>query len=129
MTSNSQILTAFNNHFEEFVDDIETAFPNDMEIATAANALKKLRKANPRLILMIFKEHVLGPYGDKIMEGDLSYFIDKDYTKDVEGSAQAGPILEKIQHIKEPFSNMEDENKEKVLKYMQNLCKLSSLYN
>ncbi len=129
MTSNSQILTAFNNHFVEFVNDIETAFPDDMEIATAVNALNKLRKANPRLIIMIFKEHVLAPYGDKIMEGDLSYFIDKDYTKDVAGSAQAGPILEKIQHIKEPFSKMEDENKEKVLKYMQNLCKLSSLYN
>ena len=45
MTSNTQILTAFNNHFEEFVDDIVRAFPDDIEIAAAANALKKLRKA------------------------------------------------------------------------------------
>ena len=63
------------------------------------------------------------------MEGDLSYFIEKDYTKDVEGSSQAGPILEKIQHIKEPLATMEESEKNKVLKYMQNLCKLSSLYN
>ena len=129
MTSNTQILTAFNNHFVEFVEDIERAWPDDIDIATAANALKKLRKANPRLIVMIFKEHVLAPYGEKIMEGDLSYFIEKDYTKDVEGSAQAGPILEKIQHIKGPFANMEPAEKDKVLQYLQNLCKLSSLYN
>ena len=129
MTSNTQILTAFNNHFVEFVEDIERAWPDDIDIATAANALKKLRKANPRLIVMIFKEHVLAPYGEKIMEGDLSYFIEKDYTKDVEGSAQAGPILEKIQHIKGPFDNMEPAEKDKVLQYLQNLCKLSSLYN
>ena len=38
MTSNTQILTAFNNHFEEFVDDIVRAFPDDIEIAAAANA-------------------------------------------------------------------------------------------
>jgi hypothetical protein len=129
MTSNTQILTAFNNHFEEFVDDIVRAFPDDIEIATAANALKKLRKANPRLIIVIFKEHVLAPYGEKLMAGDLSYFIEKDYTEDVEGSAQAGPILEKIQHIKGPFALMDATEKDKVLKYMQNLCKLSSLYN
>ena len=129
MTSNTQILTAFNNHFEEFVDDIVRAFPDDIEIATAANALKKLRKANPRLIIVIFKEHVLAPYGEKLMAGDLSYFIEKDYTEDVEGSAQAGPILEKIQHIKGPFALMDETEKDKVLKYMQNLCKLSSLYN
>ena len=129
MTSNTQILSAFNNHFEEFVDDIVRAFPDDIEIATAANALKKLRKANPRLIIIIFKEHVLAPYGDKIMNGELSYFIEKDYSEDVEGTAQAGPILEKIQHIKGPFAGMDEADKEKVLKYMQNLCKLSSLYN
>jgi len=129
MTSNTQILTAFNNHFEEFVDDVVRAFPDDIEIATAANALKKLRKANPRLVIMIFKEHVVASYGIKIMEGDLSYFIEKDYTKDVEGTTQAGAILEKIQHIKEPLATMEVSEKNKVLKYMQNLCKLSSLYN
>ena len=129
MTSSIQILTAFNNHFEEFVEDIVRAFPDDIEIATAATALKKLRKANPKLIIMIFKEHVVGPYGTKIIEGDLSYFIQKDYTKDVEGSTQAGPILEKIQHIKEPLTSMQESEKDKVLRYMQNLCKLSSLYN
>ncbi len=129
MTSNTQLLTAFNNHFEEFVDDIVRAFPDDIEIAAAANALKKLRKANPKLIIMIFKEYVLEPYGNKIMEGDLSYFIEKDYSKDVEGSAQAGPILEKIQQIKGPLVGMENKEKAKVLKYMQNLCKLSGLYN
>ena len=129
MTSNTQILSAFNNHFTEFVEDIVRAFPDDVDIATAGNALGKLRKANPRLIIMIFKEHVLAPYGEKINAGDLSYFIEKDYTADVEGSAQAGPILEKIQQIKGPLASMEASEQEKVLKYMQNLCKLSSLYN
>ena len=51
----SQILTAFNNHFIEFVEDVKRVFPDDIEIATAANALSKLRKANPKIILMGFK--------------------------------------------------------------------------
>jgi len=37
----NQYLQAFNNHFEEFIDDVVRVFPDDKEIATASNALKK----------------------------------------------------------------------------------------
>lgn len=123
------ILTAFNNHFEEFLDDIVKSFPDDMEIATAASALGKLRKANPRVIIMTFKKYVKAHYGSQIEEGKLDFFLEKDYTQDVEGSAQANAILDKIDKIKEPIRNMEEEEKAKVLKYLQNLCKLCDLYN
>ena len=123
------ILTAFNNHFEEFLNDVVRVFPDDIDIATAATALGKLRKANPRLVILTFKEHVKAPYGEQISEGNLDFFLEKDYTKDVEGSSQASAILDKIDKIKDPINNMEEEEKAKVLKYMQNLCKLCDLYN
>lgn len=123
------ILTAFNNHFEEFLNDVVRVFPDDIEIATAANALGKLRKANPRLIIMTFKEHVRIPYGSQIEEGNLDFFLEKDYSNDVEGSSQANAILDKIDKIKDPIRNMEETEKAKVLKYIQNLCKLCDLYN
>ena len=123
------ILTAFNNHFEELLEDIVRVFPDDVEIATAANALGKLRKANPRLIIMTFKEYVKNPYGSQIEEGNLDFFLEKDYTSDVEGSSQAGAILDKVDKIKEPIRNMEESEKAKVLTYFQNLCKLSDMYN
>ncbi len=123
------ILTAFNNHFEEFLNDVVRVFPDDMEIATAATALGKLRKANPRLIVMTFKEHVRIPYGSQIEEGNLEFFLNKDYTGDVEGSSQANAILDKIDKIKDPIRNMDETEKAKVLKYIQNLCKLCDLYN
>ena len=123
------ILTAFNNHFEEFLNDVVRVFPYDMEIATAANALGKLRKANPRLIILTFKDHVRKPYGAQIEEGNLEFFLEKDYTSDVEGSSQAGAILDKVDKIKEPIRNMDETEKAKVLHYLQNLCKLCDLYN
>jgi hypothetical protein len=123
------ILTAFNNHFEEFLNDVVRVFPDDIEIATAVTALGKLRKANPRLIILTFKEHVLIPYGSQIEEGNLEFFLNKDYSGDVEGSAQASIILDKIDKIKDPINNMDEIEKAKVLKYIQNLCKLCHLYN
>lgn len=123
------ILSAFNNHFEEFLNDVVRVFPDDMEIATAVTALGKLRKANPRLIILTFKEHVRIPYGSQIEEGNLEFFLNKDYTGDVEGSSQANAILDKIDKIKDPIRNMDEIEKAKVLKYIQNLCKLCDLYN
>lgn len=123
------VLTAFNNHFEELLNDVVRVFPDDMEIATAAKALGKLRKANPRLIILTFKEHVRIPYGSQIAEGNLDFFLEKDYAQDLEGSSQASVILSKIDKIKEPIRNMEPEEKAKVLGYMKNLCQICDLYN
>ena len=124
----SQILTAFNNHFIEFVEDVKRVFPDDIEIATAANALSKLRKANPKIILTGFKSYVSGPYQKEIEAGELNFFLKKDYTKDVGGDS-ASIILEKIDTLRKPIAEMNKEDQKKVIKYLQNLTKLVNIYN
>ena len=47
----SQILKGFNEHFTEFVEDIERVFPDDNDIATVKAAFVQMRKANPKLII------------------------------------------------------------------------------
>jgi len=126
---NRQILTAFNNHFLEFVDDVKRVFPNDTDIATVQNGFIKMRKANPKLIIMTFKEHVYDPYHKEIELGNLDFFISKDYVKDVKDLGNNNVILEKINYLKEPIKIMNKEDQDKVVKYMQNLCKLCNLYN
>jgi len=123
------ILTAFNNHFLEFVEDVKTVFPDDMDIATIHTAFTKMRKANPKLILMTFKEHVYDPYHKEINEGNLDYFINKDYVSDLKNVGNGGIILEKINYLKKPIKEMNKADQDKVVKYMQNLCKLCKLYN
>ena len=124
----SQILSAFNNHFTEFVDDIRRVFPDDVDIATAANALAKLRKANPKIIIMAFKQYVSLPYKKEIEAGELNFFISKDYSQDV-GGESASLILSKIDLLRKPVSEMNDSEQKKVIKYIQNLTKLADMYN
>ena len=123
------ILTTFNNHFFEFVEDIQQVFPDDIDIKTIHNVLSKMRKANPRLILMTFREHIYKPYHREIEIGNLDYFINKDYDNDLKNIGNGGVILEKINHLKRPIKEMNKEEKDKVIKYIQNLCKLCNLYN
>ena len=124
-----QILTAFNDHFMEFVDDVQLVFPENNDIATVKTSLETFRKANPRLMLLAFKDYVIGRYRNEIASGNLSFFIDKDYKQDVTGVGSAKLILEKIDCLREPIRNMKDEDQKKVIKYMQNLIKLSDMYN
>lgn len=124
----SQFLTAFNNHFSEFVEDIKRVFPEDVDIATAANALAQLRKANPKMIILVYKQYVSNPYRKEIQEGDISFFINKDYSSDIGGDS-ASLILEKIDLLRRPISDMTKEEQQKVVKYLQNLTKLADMYN
>ena len=71
----AQILSAFNDHFMQFVQDIQLVFPDNSDIATVSLALGKLRKANPRLLIMSFKEHVVSGYRMEIEKGDINFFI------------------------------------------------------
>ena len=48
-------LTAFNNQFLEFVEDILRLFPNDKDLITTKNSLLLMKKMNPRLIATNFK--------------------------------------------------------------------------
>jgi len=120
----NQYLQAFNNHFEEFIDDVVRVFPDDKEIATASNALKKMRKVNPKLIINVFIEYIQIPYGSQIMNNNIKFFLEKDYSDNL-----SNEILSKVNSIKGPIADMDVEEQTKVIKYLQNLCKLCELYN
>ena len=125
----SQYVQAFNDQFEELLEAIAMVFPNDSEISSASRGLKQLRKINPKIIVKVFYEYVDKPYGSYIHDNNLKFFLEKDYKKDVSKSMFGTEILSKIEVIKNPIANMSPEQQSVILKYFQNLCKLTTLYN
>ncbi len=123
----SNILAAFNDHFLEFLNDIQGVFPEDPDILTAKNALTAIRKANPKMIVKIWRAFIAEKYRDQILAGNIAFFIDKDYGSDVSTAQNSDKIMESINRLREPIRNMGPENQAKVMKYIQNLTKLSEL--
>jgi len=123
----SNILTAFNDHFIEFVNDIHMVFPEDVDILSAKNALIAIRKANPKLIVKIWKKFIVEKYKQEILLGNIDFFINKDYSGDVAVSQHSDQIMVSINRLREPIKNMSSDNQNKVLKYIQNLTKLAEL--
>jgi len=123
----NNILTAFNDHFMEFINDVQAVFPDDPDILSAKNALMMIRKANPKMIVKIWKTFIADKYKNQIESNDISFFLEKDYSSDVSKSNNSDKIMESINRLREPIRNMGPDNQSKVMKYIQNLTKLSEL--
>ena len=126
------LLTAFNDHFMEFVNDIHEVFPDDVDILSAKNSFSMVRKMNPKLLIKSWDSLVVGKYQSAIEAGDLSFFMNKDYTsdlKDVPNNPNAERIVSAIDRLRTPIKSMSSDNQAKIIKYIQNLTKISNLYN
>jgi len=123
----NNILTAFNDHFMEFVNDVHCVFPHDVDILTTKNALTAIRKANPKMIVKIWNTFIVSKYKSEIEAGNINFFINTDYSQDVSVSGNSDKIMESIDRLREPIKNMSLENQAKVMKYIQNLTKLAQL--
>ena len=121
------ILTAFNEHFFEFINDIQEIFPDDHDLLVSKNSLMIVRKANPKMIVKIWNAYVVGKYKSEIEAGNLDFFINKDYSSDFINANNSDKIIEAIDSFRQPIKNMSEQNKLKSIKYIQNLTKLAAL--
>tara|TARA_B110000008_G_scaffold246990_1_gene258205 strand:- start:5009 stop:5356 length:348 start_codon:yes stop_codon:yes gene_type:complete len=112
----------------EFINDVIILMPEDLDLKTAATFMEGIKKVNPRLIISTWNNWVVTEYRTEIEIGDFSFFEDKDYSRDMVGSASENKILEVIERIRKDVKSMGTTNKNKTLKYMQNLTKLSDIY-
>ena len=123
----SNILTAFNDHFIEFLNDVQSVFPNDADILSVKNTLIMIRKTNPKIIVKIWKTFIADKYRNQIETNDISFFLSKDYLSDVTMLNNSDKIIDSINRLREPIKNMRPDNQAKVMKYIQNLTKLADL--
>ena len=137
----SQLLTIFNKQFKEFIDDFSRVFPTNKDISLLKMSIGGLLMIKPTIVYKGYKKFVIDIYRDYIEAGDINFFIDKDYKSDLtmlEESSQfsdlknLGPstniMLEKIDALRGPVREMNEKEQENVIKYMQNMLKLSDLY-
>jgi hypothetical protein len=129
MTDKSTLLRAFNTHMSDFLSDIISIYPENTDIVQARTTLDTVKKANPSLVVKAWFKHVYMPYKDVIDSGNINFFFEKDYSQDVQSLANAADIMKMIDKLRGPIKGMDDTNKEHCAKYIQNLSKISALYN
>jgi len=128
----STYLKAFNNCFEEHILFIVELFPNNTDLRSAYNGLLSIKKINPALIVKFWYSYIVTNYKEPIENEDYEYFLAKEYKDDilnVSTSNYSDKIIEGIEKMKKPVSEMNTENKIKWIRYMKQLNQLSTIYN
>jgi len=128
MSDKSIILKGFNTHFFDFLDDVASIIPNNEEILTTKVFFESIKKANPTVLIKCWYNYVYIPYKDIIDNGDIQYFLEKDYGQDVSTFSNSEEIIKGINKIREPIKNMTEINQKHSMQYIQNLSKLSIAY-
>ena len=124
----SILLKTFNKHLIDLLDDVLIVYPENIEILSTKSSLETLKRMNPTAIIKAWYKFVYIPYKDYIEEGNLSFFFNKDYSKDLSHLNNSNEFLEIIEKIRGPLNDLSEVNKEHTTAYLKNLSKLSFLY-
>lgn len=124
----STVMRTFNTHFIDFFNDIITIFPEKIEIQTAKTAFESMKRSNPSLVIRLWYSHIYLKYSEAIEKGDIDFFFNKDYNSDLSETQSNNEIISFINEFREPLKNMNPTNREHSIKYIQNLSKLSVLW-
>ena len=121
----SSVLKAFNNHLLEFIEDVIRIFPGNLDIKTGKTFIEGVKRVNPKKIITYWRDNILMLYETEILDGDITFFVNKDYRNDIGTEAQTLKVLEDIRGL---VKETTQDNKDKAMKYLQNLTKLCKLY-
>ena len=118
---------AFNSHMEEFFNDLAIIFPDNADIKMGNVSFKTLIKMNVTSLIKLWFTYSYD-YHEQINNGNIKYFLEKDYSDDIKKMGYSGSGEEVIDRLRGPIISLEDSNKDKAMKYIQNLTKLSIEY-
>ena len=125
--SEPKLTKVFNTHLIEFLEDVIEIFPENVDLKTGLTMIEGLKFAKPKYIISIWKSSVVDLYEEQIMSGDKRFFLNKDYDGDL-AEQNKGQILKIIDDIKQLMRETTEENRDKTMKYVQNLTKICKMY-
>ena len=130
MASNAQILKTFGKQMEEFMEDMLVIFPNDNVILRGKMYFEMMKKANPRFIIRVWKNRIASKYGEQIANGEFDIFITMDLSEDIVDNPADNKeeVVTHLQNMLSSILKMDEDNKNKAIKYVQNITKLSEMY-
>jgi hypothetical protein len=115
-------LGAFCNQLVSFFEDLAETYPEERDISTAAQALKLMKQANPRLIHTFFMEHVHKEFAQHILNEDEEYVLSRAH--DIL-NAQYAEINYAFWIFDKHWSTMTETNKSHVWKYLKSIILLA----
>lgn len=121
---------------DNLLNEINGRFPEDVNLLLAKKTVTQLRQLNPKTLIKIWYLLVAIPYKDRIINGEIDYFLDKDYTQDIKQleniqklAISSDKILDIINQLRDPIKQLPLNEKKTYTDKIIQLTKLSILNN
>ena len=126
-----EIYKTFVDIFFQFLEFIKNYSNENNDFLNIYKKSYLLKKTNIRLFIQMWYTHISSIYFKQIMDGDIEYFLYKDYNyenKKMNVNNTNSIITECIMHMKELYSKLDKDIINIFVNYMQKLTYLSILY-
>ena len=114
-------LSAFNSQLIKFFEDLSETFPEEKEIRASIEGLQFARKANPKLILDMFYEHVARDLKEAILDENADKIV--EYGK-IKIATQFNEVMPALSIFQKHWPTLSDVNRDIIWKYLKVLITL-----
>jgi len=118
MASKSVLMAALYDQFLTFLEELSEMYPEDPDFRLWITGIRLLKNTNPSILVKYIHDNMT-LYHEKIMNKDVNFFIENDFT---EYSSYIN--MDVFGKLKGYIKNMSLESKESVWKYCQNIYRL-----
>jgi hypothetical protein len=124
------IVKLFNSQFNEFLEDVSVVFPDNKDIKTAKFMNSNISRITPTVPIKLWYNNIVVNYYDGINTDDIfNLLFTVDFKPAINSYDGMYSILEIIDLIKTLALELSDSEKNKITKYVINLCKISMMYH
>jgi len=128
-------LTKFNKQIENLLEELSKKFPEFKDIKIFREKFNIAKAANPKLILLIFLEHIY-PFKEYVTKRDEAFFLSEELTNKLannkkiqeEGNINNEYILTKALNLKNLWTKMNADQKDAMWQYFYVLMILCERY-
>lgn len=126
MANRVLIVSCFNKKFEEFLTDLITVFPEDLDFRMFKNSFQILKNLDERKCISMFSQHAAA-YCGPIIAKDERFFLDQSF--DELAPIAGNNIIILVDKLKHMWSELDSVNRETVWKYLNAFIMLQDKYN
>jgi hypothetical protein len=105
-----------------------TVFEDKLPFLQAKKNCEMIQSANPAILIRAWYQYVYSKYAEDIDDGNTAFFLEKDYSDDINQFDYAEHIMKVINTFREPLKNLSDSNKDMAMKHIQMLSRVSAKY-
>lgn len=122
------IVKAFNEHIIDLYTDLKIIFPKSNDVRAGKTMVETFAKFNHKKMINSWFKYITKIYGDKIDAGDDDFFLQHRFDKECAGYGNQQENVQWMDDLKKLWRQMDNDNRNKTIKYFQNLTTMSRLY-